>query len=92
MAETAEEVLIEQIYGAALDAARWPVLLEAVADTIGAGNGVMTRFNNETALGESLPFRCDEVALRAYDDYYFQKNVFTLVGDIAAWRRGWRPT
>jgi DNA-binding CsgD family transcriptional regulator len=92
LAETAEEVLIEQIYGAALDAARWPVLLEAVADTIGAGNGVMTRFNNETALGESLPFRCDEVALRAYDDYYFQKNVFTLVGDIAAWRRGWRPT
>ncbi|WP_394763225.1 helix-turn-helix transcriptional regulator [Phenylobacterium sp.] len=92
LAQIAEDHLVEQIYAAALDASRWPGLLEAVADAIGAGNGVMTRLDSETALGESLPFRCDEAVLRTYAEYYHEKNVFTRVDDLSAWRRGWRPS
>lgn len=65
--------------------------MEAVADAVGAGNGVMTRLSNSTALGESIPFRLDEASLQAYAAYYHQKNVFTPVSD-PSWRRGWRPT
>lgn len=92
MTDGPEDALVEDIYAVATDASRWPALLVSIADALGAGNGVMTRLDNTSALGESIPFRCDEDLLRAYAEYYHQKNVFTLVDDPAAWRRGWRPT
>lgn len=92
MAHTAEERLVELIYAAALDPNLWQPLMEAVADAIGAGNGVMTQLNNTTALGQSIPFRVDEAALHAYNEYFHTRNVFTPLDDLGAWRRGWRPT
>lgn len=91
MGQPAEEALVDLIYAAAVDPTLWEKVLEAVADAIGAGNGVMTRLNHATALGDSIPFRLDEAALTAYAQYFHTRNVFTPLDDLGAWRRGWRP-
>jgi DNA-binding CsgD family transcriptional regulator/PAS domain-containing protein len=88
--DAAENQLLDLIYGAALDVSRWPSVMEAVADAVGARNGCMTRLDNTTALGETIPFRIDDTVLQAYADYYYTKNVFTPVDD-GSWRRSWRP-
>ena len=76
MYDTVENPLLGQIYAAALDVLRWPSVMEAVADAVGARKGCMTRLDNTTALGETIPFRIDHTVLQAYAEYYYTRNVF----------------
>lgn len=92
MSEAAEDRLVEQIYAAALQPGRWSSVLEAVADQIGALQACLTRLSHVDSDGEGIVARIDPGAVAAFYDYYRTRNVFTLVDDVDAWRRGWRPT
>jgi len=92
LSEDSEDRLVEQIYAAALDPALWPTVLESVADEIGALQACLTRLNHLDSNGEGIEARIDPASIQAFYDYYRTKNVFTLVDDLDAWRRGWRPT
>lgn len=79
MYDTVENPLLDRIYAAALDVSRWPSVMEAVAHAVGARNGRMTRLDNTTALGETIPFRIDHTVLQAYAEYDYTRNVFIPV-------------
>ncbi len=92
MIATAEDQLVDRIYAAALDASLWPSVLEALADEIGAHQACLTRLSQKDGQGEGIEARIDPRSVAAFHDYYWTKNVFTVVDDLDAWRRGWRPT
>lgn len=90
--ETSEERLVDRIYAAAMDPRLWPSVMEAVADEIGALQACLTRLNHVDGDGEGVVARIDPASVQAFYEYYRTRNVFTLVDDFDAWRRGWRPT
>lgn len=92
MSHHAEDLLVDHIYAAALDPTRWPGVLEAVADHVGALQACLTRLSHIDSSGEGIEARIDPASIQAFHEYYRTKNVFTLVDDLNAWRRGWRPT
>ncbi len=92
MSQHAEDQLVEDIYAAALDPTRWPGVLEAVADHVGALQACLTRLSHIDSSGEGIEARIDPASVQAFHAYYRTKNVFTLVDDLDAWSRGWRPT
>ena len=89
---SSEERLVDEIYAAALDPSRWPGVMEAVADEIGALQACLTRLSHVDGDGEGIVARIDPASVQAFYEYYRTKNVFTLVDDFDAWKRGWRPT
>lgn len=92
MSQHAEDLLVDHIYAAALDPTRWPSVLEAIADHVGALQACLTRLSHIDSSGEGIEARIDPASVQAFHEYYRTKNVFTLVDDLDAWRRGWRPT
>ncbi len=92
MSQHAEDLLVDHIYAAALDSTRWPGVLEAIADHVGALQACLTRLSHIDSSGEGIEARIDPASVQAFHEYYRTKNVFTLVDDLDAWRRGWRPT
>jgi DNA-binding CsgD family transcriptional regulator/PAS domain-containing protein len=90
--EFAEDRLVDGIYAAALDARLWPTVLEAVSDRIGALQACLTRLSHVDSDGEGIVSRIDPAAVQAFYEYYRTRNVFTMVDDVSAWKRGWRPT
>lgn len=92
MSVLAEERLVDGIYAAALDARLWPTVLEAVSDSIGALQACLTRLNHVDGDGEGIVSRIDHTAVQSFYEYYRTRNVFTMVDDLSAWKRGWRPT
>lgn len=92
MGQLAEDRLVDRIYAAAIDPSLWPAVIEAVADEIGALQACLTRLSHVDGDGEGIVARIDPASVAAYYDYYRTRNVFTLVDDLDAWRRGWRPT
>lgn len=92
MSVLAEDRLVDGIYAAALDARLWPTVLEAVSDSIGALQACLTRLNHVDGDGEGIVSRIDPAAVQSFYEYYRMRNVFTMVDDLSAWRRGWRPT
>jgi len=92
MSEAAEDRLVEQIYAAAVDPSLWPTVMEMVADEIGALQACLTRLSHVDGGGEGMVARIDPRSVESFYAYYHQKNVFTMVDDLDAWRRGWRPT
>lgn len=87
-----EAELIDGIYAAVVDPGRWASVIESVADEIGALQACLTRLNHADGDGEGIEARIDPSFVQAYYDYYRTRNVFTVVDDFAAWRKGWRPT
>ena len=92
MVEFVEDRLVDRIYAAALDARLWPTVLEAVSDRIGALQACLTRLSHADSDGEGIVSRIDPAAVQAFYEYYRTRNVFTMVDDLGAWKRGWRPT
>jgi len=90
--EFTEDRLVDGIYAAALDARLWPSVLEAVSDRIGALQACLTRLSHADSDGEGIVSRIDPAAVQAFYEYYRTRNVFTMVDDLSAWKRGWRPT
>lgn len=92
MVESGEDRLVDGIYAAALDPRLWPAVLEAVSDRIGALQACLTRLSHIDGDGEGIVSRIDPSSVQAFHEYYRTRNVFTLVDDLGAWKRGWRPT
>lgn len=76
--------LIGSIYDAALDSARWPVVMESLASSLNAGFGVLWLhdFSNgsggfESSGGNVATFTgLDSTALTRYTNYYAARNVW----------------
>jgi DNA-binding CsgD family transcriptional regulator len=62
--------LIAAIYDAALDSERWPLVLDRLAETLGASAGTLIRQNLITAKGKMIATRVDPKFGQLYNDHY----------------------
>jgi DNA-binding winged helix-turn-helix (wHTH) protein/PAS domain-containing protein len=75
---------LQLIYDAGLDFARWPAVLEQLADILGASMTCLVRHDVTTSDGAMIAIRTDPETSRHYADHYAKLNVF-------AQRAGKRP-
>lgn len=72
-----EARLIDEIYAAALEPARWVGVMESLSDAVGGLRGCLTRIDRHTGEGvEAILFRSDPAWVDAYAQYYGARNVF----------------
>ena len=67
--------LIDQIYEAAADSARWPTVLRSIADAFDAGEASLSAFSPQAVPWLVAP-RTDPAFLRSYGEYYHPLNLF----------------
>ncbi|MBR1234281.1 hypothetical protein JQ597_19150 [Bradyrhizobium sp. AUGA SZCCT0177] len=67
--------LIDQIYGAAADIDRWPVVLQTIADAFGAGDASLSAVSQRDVPWLVAP-RTDPAFLQSYGAYYHPLNLF----------------
>jgi hypothetical protein len=67
--------LIAAIYDAALDSERWPLVLDRLAETLGASAGTLIRQNLITAKGKMIATRVDPKFGQPYNDHYSSLNI-----------------
>ena len=67
--------LIDQIYGAAADIDRWPVVLQTIADAFGAGDASLSAVSHQDVPWLVAP-RTDPAFLQSYGAYYHPLNLF----------------
>ena len=67
--------LIAAIYDAALDSERWPLVLDRLAETLGASAGTLIRQNLITAKGKMIATRVDPKFGQLYNDHYSSLNI-----------------
>jgi DNA-binding CsgD family transcriptional regulator len=67
--------LIDQIYEAATDAGRWPVVLQRLADAFGAGEASLSAVSPQAVPWLVAP-RTDPAYLQSYGQHYHPLNLF----------------
>jgi DNA-binding CsgD family transcriptional regulator/PAS domain-containing protein len=67
--------LIDQIYEAAADAGRWPVVLQTIADAFGAGEASLSAVSPRAVPWLVAP-RTDPAYLQSYGEHYHPLNLF----------------
>ena len=67
--------LIDQIYGAAADIDRWPVVLQTIADAFDAGDASLSAVSQRDVPWLVAP-RTDPAFLQSYGAYYHPLNLF----------------
>ncbi|MBL8770300.1 MAG: helix-turn-helix transcriptional regulator [Phenylobacterium sp.] len=80
-----EARLIDDIYAAALDPARWVGVMERLSDAVGGLRGCLTRIDTRTGQGvDAILFRSDPAWVDAYARHFGTVNVFMGKGGEAA--------
>ncbi|MBL8772352.1 MAG: helix-turn-helix domain-containing protein [Phenylobacterium sp.] len=86
-----ESRFLDGLYEAALDPARWPAVMEDLADLLGGAAGWLTRMSVADGSGEGVLARLDPAMATLYETYYARLNPFSNEPDPAAYMAAWRP-
>lgn len=86
-----ESDFLDLTYGAALDAALWPTVIERFADLIGGSSGQLTRFSVVDNSGSVITARMGPEVMERYFAYYASVNPLHKVPDPKAYLHNWVP-
>lgn len=91
MQDTGESLFLDRLYDAAVEPARWPSVMEDLADLLGGTGGWLTRMSVVDGSGQGVLARIDPTYATLYETYYARLNPFSNEADPASFMATWRP-
>lgn len=91
MQDAQESRFLDRLYGAALDPAGWPAVMEDLADLLGGTGAWLTRMSVADGSGDGVLARIDPAMATLYESHYARLNPFSNEPDPAAFMAAWKP-
>ena len=83
--------LLDLVYESAVDPETWPVMLDRLADSVGAASAALIDQNQQTRQGAGMVVRLDPAVVQPYFQHYAPLNPLLDVKNLQARLKSWTP-